>query len=139
MDRWPKKPCRYCGGMGHFPYQCFQKPVKIKGREVKVTSSGRLVKKIDPQWELTRKTWFRLNPPIDWPYPHYVCYICGKWVRPAGKARGLDNPLMDIVTLDHVLSRSHHPELVYVQSTLQPCCQPCNEEKGSKDGVLEVL
>lgn len=76
--------------------------------------------KYGKQWLATRKTWFRKNPPNHEGW--YECYICGKWIKPYE------------TTLDHVKSRSRHPELRFVQSNLKPCCYDCNREKGSKDG-----
>jgi 5-methylcytosine-specific restriction endonuclease McrA len=36
-------------------------------------------------------------------------------------------------TLDHVKSRSRHPELRYALTNLRPSCGPCNVMKGSLD------
>lgn len=129
LKTYPTKPCRFCGGLGHWPYQCFQNP---KRKALK--TSG----KTNKQWLVTRRTYFKRNPPIMMPFPHYECYICGKWLIPP-KSSGYYSPeiaeqLGEYPTLDHVLSRSRHPELRFGQDNLKPCCWQCNTEKGSKDG-----
>lgn len=110
------KPCKYCGSDKHYPYQCFNNPKKHKT----LNRNGKYGK----QWLVTRASWFKKHLPDPEPYPHYVCYICGKWLHP------------EETTLDHVLSRGRHPELRAAQWNLKPCCFSCNEAKGSKDGTL---
>lgn len=66
------------------------------------------------KWLKTRKRWFKT-----FPSDHYICYICGHHL------------LNWQVTLDHVESRSRHPELRYTLSNLKPCCYSCNRAKGS--------
>jgi 5-methylcytosine-specific restriction endonuclease McrA len=128
MDRYPKKPCKFCGGKGHFPYQCFNNP---KTKKI-ISTKGKYAK----QWDVTKETWFRKNSPIQNPYPHYLCYICGKWLRPPAKYATIDTPSIEMVTLDHVLSKGRHPELRDALWDLKPCCWTCNTSKGSKDGEL---
>jgi 5-methylcytosine-specific restriction endonuclease McrA len=49
------------------------------------------------------------------------CYLCGR-------------PLtIETLTLDHVKSRSRHPELRYELSNLRPACWACNTAKSSRD------
>ena len=130
----PKKPCRYCGELGHYPYKCFYKPMK-NAKPCKFCSSSKHLSwqcfqnpnrleqskkkiksgKVTVKWIITRKKWFKENPA-----DHYVCYICGKWLTP------------EETTLDHVIPRSRAPHLRYEFSNLKPCCFVCNGEKGSK-------
>jgi len=72
--------------------------------------------KVGKQWMQTRREWIRQNKDTE-----YKCYLCG---------RRLDETTL---TLDHVKSRSRHPELRYELSNLRPCCAQCNENKGSRD------
>ena len=74
--------------------------------------------KVGKQWIKTRRKWIYLNP------GPWECYICGQWL--------VDYSL----TLDHVKSRSRHPELRFELSNLRPCCWQCNYKKGSKDGNI---
>lgn len=121
MQRTPKKPCGYCESLNHFPYQCFKNPF-LKKFGWKGSKSKRLPKTKRNHsshatlWIRTRRQWFIENPA-----EFYVCYICDKSLMPYE------------TTLDHVKSRSRHPELRYVMSNLKPCCWTCNSEKGSKD------
>ena len=66
----------------------------------------------------TRNLWCQDNPANDEGY--YVCYLCGRWLLPIE------------TTLDHVVPRSHAPELRLDLDNLAPCCYTCNVEKGSK-------
>lgn len=68
------------------------------------------------KWLSVRQQWFN-----DHPAQHYVCHYCGE--RLTRKE----------TTLDHLQSRSRHPELRYDLSNLAPCCWKCNTEKGSQD------
>lgn len=115
-----RKPCKHCGGVSHQSWQCHK-----KGRTEMVKS--RLVKKgkVGKQWDLTRAKWFREHP-----QDVYDCYL-----RIAPDCWG--SMRIEHTTLDHIKSRSRHPELRFVQSNLAPACWPCNIQKGSKD--LEEL
>jgi len=119
IDRFPKKPCKHCKGMGHFSYQCFTKPQKaIKKTPIKK------VGKDTKQWFITRATWIRKNPPpIEGIY--WECYLR---IHPWCPVR------MDIrtLTIDHVVSRTRDSTLRFKQSNLRPACKYCNEMKGSK-------
>lgn len=68
---------------------------------------------------MTRAAWFHSHAPDRDGF--YTCYICG------------DKLLPRETTLDHVKSRSRHPELRFEPSNLQPCCWRCNTAKGSRD------
>ena len=126
MDRSPKKPCKHCGLMGHFSYQCYTNPRKaLKRTEIK--RSNKPIKKVGKQtkqWFITRSTWIKNNhPTIDDEF--WECYLqIHEWcpVR------------IDIyhLTLDHVVSRSRDPSLRFTQSNLKPSCTYCNIEKGSR-------
>lgn len=119
MDRQPKKPCKHCGLMGHFPYQCFTNPRKALKR-TPIKKVGKQTK----QWFITRATWIRKNPPpIEGKY--WECYLqIHQWC-----------PIrIDIahLTLDHVVSRTRDPKLRFNLSNLKPSCIYCNTEKGSR-------
>lgn len=134
MDRTPKKPCKYCGLMGHFSYACFHNP-KRKLKQIKRTAIKRSDKPINKvgkttkQWFITRANWIKKNPPpIDGRY--WECYLqIHEWC-----------PIrIDVhqLTLDHVVSRSRDPSLRFNLSNLKPACQYCNSEKGSRS--LDVV
>lgn len=109
--RKESKPCGHCGGASHLTWQCFLNP----NREVqmkKKLKNGVVAKR----WLAARKLWYRKNKA-----DHYECYICGKWLT------------RQETTLDHIKSRSRHPELRYELSNLAPCCPGCNTNKGSRD------
>lgn len=77
----------------------------------------RQIGKVGKEWLRTRREWVKLNRPNHQGY--YVCCICGKWVPEKA------------MQLDHILSRSRHPELRFDLTNLQPSCGPCNQKKGS--------
>lgn len=79
----------------------------------------RRIGKKTKQWLAFRKKWLRHHLPNHQGF--YECYICLKWVR------------QDEVELDHVKSRSRHPELVFDEDNIKPICHDCNTRKGSKD------
>jgi len=119
MDRRPKKACKICHAMGHYPYQCFKKPKKAL-KQVPIKKIGKTTK----QWFITRATWFRKNPPpVDGIY--WICYLN---IHPWCPVR-LD---ADSVTLDHVVSRSRAPGLRFNLDNIKPACIYCNNMKGSK-------
>ena len=97
--------CVTCGSTEHTAFYCPKKPRKPLPR------SG----KISRQWNSTRQKWIRDNP------EPWACYICFK-------------PLdASTLTLDHLMSRSRHPELRFDVTNLAPCCWKCNSLKGSKN------
>ncbi len=126
MDRFPKKPCKHCGLMGHFPYQCRTNPRKaLKRTEIKrSTKPIAKIGKQTKQWFITRATWIRKNPPpIEGTY--WICYL---QIHPWCPVR------LDIshLTLDHVISRTRDPSKRFALDNLKPACIHCNGEKGSK-------
>ena len=127
LKNYPTKPCRFCGERSHWSYKCIKNPKKRKY----IKKSGKYAK----QWDSDKATWYRDNPPIQYPYPHYICYLPGhnEWLRPPERLAGLDNPLTVRVTLDHKHSRGRHPDERSKQSNLAPCCGKGNQDKGSKD------
>jgi len=76
------------------------------------------------EWLAFRYQWLKDNPPDHDGY--YICGICGKpvWVGD--------------VTLDHILPRSSHPELILDVSNIQPAHGKCNSDKGSRKIVPKV-
>ena len=77
----------------------------------------RAIGRIGKEWLKVRREWVKLHRPNHQGY--YVCAICSKWVPEKG------------MELDHILSRSRHPELRFELTNLQPTCSPCNRKKGS--------
>jgi len=132
LDRFPKKPCKHCKQMGHFPYDCRHNPKKVLKRAIRRTPIKK-VGKNTKQWFNTRATWIRKNPPpIEGQY--WECYLqIHEWcpVR------------IDIskLTLDHVVSRSRDPSLRFNLDNLPPACYYCNLEKGSRsyEQVMESI
>lgn len=121
MQRWPTKPCKYCHGMGHFPYLCRLNPKKKKY----LKKSGKYTK----QWLMTRAVWIKKNPPSHEGY--WECYLkihpsCPTWVDKYS------------LTIDHIVARSRDKTKVFTQSNLKPACYWCNEMKASRD-LDEVL
>lgn len=125
MDSFPKKPCKHCGGLNHFPYACFHNP-KNKLRSVKGITSN---KKHEKAWIQTRVTWIRKNPP---PIlgTYWECYLR---ISPQCPVR-IDEKRL---TLDHVVSRSRDPARRYDTANLKPACWYCNGMKGSQS--IEAL
>lgn len=111
------KPCKNCGSEKHtstFCYQALRKPILVKKRIARIG-------KVTKQWIETKHEWFKANPAET-----YNCYLR---ISPQC-LRVLDK---DQVTLDHVKSRTRHPELRFELSNLKPACRYCNELKASKD------
>lgn len=125
MDRFPKKPCKFCGLTGHFPYQCRANPKKaMKRSSIRQRKPINKIGKQTKQWFITRSTWIRKNPPpIDGKY--WECYLqIHPWCP-----RLID---LSQLTVDHVDARSRDPSLRFKLSNLKPACKYCNEMKGSK-------
>ena len=127
IDRFPKKPCKFCRDPAprHFPYACPVNPKVALKRKVglKRTPINKIGKQTK-QWFITRATWIRKNPPpIDGKY--WECYLR---IHPWCPGR-ID---LEHLTLDHVVSRSRDPSLRFNLDNFRPACQYCNTEKGSK-------
>lgn len=124
LDRFPKKPCKFCLRTGHFPYACHLNPKVALKRKVGLKRTP--IKKIGKQtkqWFITRATWIRKHPPDKDGY--WYCYLqihpwCPKKLT------------VETITLDHVVSRSRDPKLRFNQDNLKPACIHCNEMKGSR-------
>lgn len=69
------------------------------------------------RWLKVRAEWLKQNPPNHQGY--YECYICGEWLTTKE------------VQLDHIKSRTRHPELIEEFSNLAPICRRDNSAKGS--------
>lgn len=120
MDSFPKKPCKYCGGMGHFPYMCNHNPKRLKQSAKGINAN----KKAGKAWLLTRQAWIRKNPP-NRPGGCWECYLK---ISPLCPRRLTEKKL----TLDHVISRSRDPSKKHSLDNLRPACWWCNTEKGSR-------
>lgn len=122
------KRCRYCESIDHTQFYCRLKPRAA----IRAKKSPKKIGKYGKQWLITRAQWFEDNPA--------ECYKC--YLRISPECQGTMK--QKFTTLDHIKSRSRHPELRFVQNNLAPCCGPCNELKGSKDleqiteGLLDV-
>lgn len=114
FDKFPKKPCRYCEGMGHWSFQCFQKPRKG------IEPESRMAKK---QRISTATRWFRQNPPDQDGY--WYCYLRISSMCPVKLTRRL-------VTLEHVYPKVKRPDLKYNTRNIKPACPFCNKLKGSR-------
>jgi len=109
------KPCKICGSDRHYQTFCPRKPRKPLTRTQKPLKRTRLKKigKITRRWFEVRKDWFAIHK------GPYFCYISSE-------------PLaLEDVQLDHVKSRSRHPELRYDLDNLRPICSDHNKAKGS--------
>lgn len=125
IDRFPKKPCKFCKQTGHFSYQCHINPKVALRRKVGLKRTPiKQVGKQTKQWFITRATWIRKNPPpVEGKY--WICYLR---IHPWCPVR-ID---VEHLTLDHVVSRSRDPSLRFNADNLKPACIYCNGEKGSK-------
>lgn len=110
-----KRPCKWCGETTHTQFYCRLK----RNKPLKVGKPLQSMGKIAKQWVITRETWLLRNPPDK--HGMYICHICG------------DKIWHEAVTLDHIKSRSRHPELRFTMSNLAPAHWECNMDKGSKD------
>lgn len=79
----------------------------------------RRVGKIGRKWIEYRKGWFERHLSKD---GYYICGICSTPVHESE------------VVLDHILPRSHRPDLRFTDSNIQPSHYLCNSAKGSKHG-----
>lgn len=85
---------------------------------------------IQNRWYRYIRRWKKEHPPNHEGY--YICGICGKWVDATE------------VSLDHIIPRSARPDLIFVDSNIQPTHYICNTKKGSKhekltfDGKIEL-
>lgn len=102
----PKKPCKYCKGLGHWPFQCFQNP---DGKRKYVKPGKQAL-----AWQQTRRNWFWDNQAS-----FYICHYCGKQMLPGE------------TTLDHKIPRSRAPHLRHDYDNIVTCCLRCNTLKGS--------
>lgn len=107
------KPCKHCGSEYHTTISCFARPRPPMAKK-RLNPKG----KITLKWLETRGQWIQANPPVD---GYWNCYICGTYLN------------IDRLTLDHIKSRSRHPELRFELNNLRPCCRKCNAWKGSRD------
>lgn len=125
LDQQPKKPCKFCKLMGHFPYQCRLNPKVILRRKTGLKRTPiKKVGKHTKQWLVTRASWIRHNPPpIEGQF--WLCYLR---IHPFCPVR----LTLETLTLDHVVSRSRDPKLRYNADNLKPACKYCNSEKGSR-------
>jgi 5-methylcytosine-specific restriction endonuclease McrA len=110
------KRCKYCDSLDHTQFYCRLKPRAV----IKAKKSPAKVGKYGKQWLITRASWFERNPA-----DHYICYL---QISPYC----LRTMKLKETTLDHIQSRTRHPELRFDLDNLAPCCGPCNELKGSK-------
>lgn len=135
MDRYPKKPCKFCHDPvpKHFPYQCQANPkVAAKFKQGMKRTPLKKVGKTTQQWLLTRITWIRRNPPDANGY--WYCYLrIHPWCTPKltiDKAKvGYG---VGMLTLDHVVARTKDHSIKFKQANLKPACGYCNGLKGSK-------
>ncbi len=105
-----KKPhCSWCDSEDHTVFYCPIKPKKP------INSKGPYYEKM----RIVRRKWYKNNPPDHSGF--WYCYLCGKAIT------------KEEVELDHVLSRSRHPELRFEISNLKPACHTCNFDKGSRE------
>jgi len=102
--------CTLCDAEGHYKTFCTYRTKN----GYKPHTNGKYARK----WLRTRKKWINTNPPNHEGY--YECYLCHKFIT------------LDEMTLDHIIPRSHAPELRFEFSNLAPCCGPCNTKKGSQ-------
>lgn len=131
MDRQPKKPCKHCGLMGHFPYACFHNPKRAL-KQLKRSPLNK-IGKTTKQWFITRATWIRKNPPpIEGRY--WECYLRIHPWCPGRLTTDKDLVARDVglLTLDHVVARTRDHSKKFALDNLKPACGYCNDMKGSK-------
>jgi 5-methylcytosine-specific restriction endonuclease McrA len=110
------KPCKHCGSRQHTSFRCFKKPrkpIKVSSLRPLKRTPLKKIGRITKKWFEVRKDWFAINE------GPYFCFIGGE-------------PLaLREVQLDHVKSRSRHPELRFDLDNLRPICADHNRAKGS--------
>lgn len=114
IDRFPKKPCRYCKQMGHWSFQCFEKPKKQLAPETPIAKKQRI---------RTANAWFKANPADENGF--WYCYLQISISCPYKLTRRL-------VTLEHVYAKVRRPDLKYNVRNIKPACPFCNKLKGSR-------
>lgn len=127
IDRFPKKPCRFCNTPkpNHYPYKCPANPKAALKRRVGLKRTPlKKVGKQTKQWIITRATWIRRNPPDD--HGYWYCYLR---IHPWCPVK----LTVETITLDHVVSRTRDPSQLFTQNNLKPACGFCNNMKGSKN------
>lgn len=114
--------CRNCGQ----PFPRYSSLQRLCGRCVDKTLKPKKpmkkIGKVTEKWIETRKDWISRNPPDS--KGLWECYL-----KISPYCLGFMNK--DSLTIDHVKSRSRHPELRYDLDNLKPACAPCNGLKGS--------
>lgn len=112
------KPCKHCGAVSHFSFQCFKvrKPIKTYKLPNKIGNAGRKTANAVAKWKRTQK------PNHE---GYYECYMCNKWVT--------------YLEAEHVKSKARHPESRTDPSNFKPTCDDCNDKKRSKDFIEEVI
>lgn len=103
------KHCKFCDSTDHTLFYCPTKPKST------LVSNGKFYQK----FYAVKRKWYKDNPPDHSGY--YYCYLCGKALTKKE------------TELDHILSRSRHPELRYELNNLKPSCHECNFKKGSRE------
>lgn len=111
------KSCKVCGSDLHTAFTCSRKP----RQQLRARKRMKRVGKVTKTWMHVRDQWIAENPPDYAGY--YYCYIpiCGLALTEKE------------LTLDHMYSRSRHPELRFDLDNLAPCCTYHNKDKGSLD------
>lgn len=122
------KPCKICGKLGHYAYQCRlnlnpRKPIKRSRKPIRSESAKNYIARVKTYHE-----WMKLNPPDN--TGHWDCYLqisqlCLKRVT------------VETLTLEHVIPRSKRPDLKFDVTNIRPSCSFCNKLKSSQ--TLEQL
>lgn len=133
MNQAKIKPCKFCGSVKHFPYQCPKNP-KHEGRFSSIKSPAKKTYKIPQktvikpigkrtiEWLKIRRAWFKANPAEYYECKLRISPMCPKFMK------------KNETTLDHIIPKSNAANYAnrHDFSNLQPACSPCNNQKGSK-------
>lgn len=92
-----------------------RKPIQRIGKKAKLSMA-------------TRSEWLQQNPS-----DHFGLWDCYLHISDSCLRR-ID---IDQLTLDHLYTRSAHPELIFDVNNLMPACLFCNQQRGSKS--LDLL